>query len=676
MHLRTLLVMIMLGLPLAGENGLIGRWQFNDSDGKTVKDAVANGNDGIISGGRIKDGFLQLTGNGYVTIHEKNTDIKNGMTIIIWIRPLSVAGQRIIGKPNPKQPTWSTPMPGMYLSDRGSVFFGMWTKDGGKCVIDGNIQVRQKAWVCVTVSCDDGRAQLYINGVDAGSAPYKGAIDIPDTPLYIGRIKDNDKYFRGSVGEVRMYNRGLPEGDIMSYYNAAKDAYPNGIAEPERRSIMVSVKRSPKDEWKEYRTYTLDLLDGYTRGGDSVAYDRFGGLAAKKADATGFFYARKNGDRWWLIDPDGGYFFHAGVVSVGSGGGPTVKANFPKRFSSKGDWADQTAALLKENGFNGAGAWSDAEALRDAKTKIVYTIIKNFMVDFAKTKKLNAPGVGHSGFVKDCIPVFDPDFETFCDNYAKVLAATKDEPYLLGIFSDNELLTPEITKYLTLDPNDPAQKPNYDAAKQWLAERTGKANPGKGDINDDIRKEFMGFAFGKYYRTVSKAIKKYDPNHIYLGSRLHSSEKNSPFVWKEAGKYVDVVAVNYYGVWGPDLDQVRDWHDWSGKPIIISEWYAKGDDMGFPNTTGAGWLVKTQTDRGLYYQHYLLGLLESKTCVGSHWFKYMDNDTNDMNAEPSNRDSNKGIVQVTFEPYTTVLDRMRELNREIYPLIDFFDRKK
>jgi hypothetical protein len=48
----------------------------------------------------------------------------------------------------------------------------------------------------------------------------------------------------------------------------------------------------------------------------------------------------------------------------------------------------------------------------------------------------------------------------------------------------------------------------------------------------------------------------------------------------------------------------------------------------------------------------------------------MDNDPTDTRADPSNRDSNKGIVDNTFKPYPDLLDRMRALNNRAWPLID------
>ena len=51
------------------------------------------------------------------------------------------------------------------------------------------------------------------------------------------------------------------------------------------------------------------------------------------------------------------------------------------------------------------------------------------------------------------------------------------------------------------------------------------------------------------------------------------------------------------------------WNRESGRPIIITEWYAKGMDSGLPNRSGAGWIVKTQADRGRFYQNFTLGLV-------------------------------------------------------------------
>lgn len=174
---------------------------------------------------------------------------------------------------------------------------------------------------------------------------------------------------------------------------------------------------------------------------------------------------------------------------------------------------------------------------------------------------------------------------------------------------------------------------------------------------------------------VGSAIRKQDPNHLFLGPRFHGADRNRPELWKVAGKHLDVIAINVYGVWSP-LEDARRWSEWSGRPFMVTEFYAKGQDSGMPNLTGAGWTVPTERDRGYFYQNFVLELLESRNCVGWHHFKYADNDPTDPRAEPSNVDSNKGIVNVRFEPYTPLLDLMRQLNTQAYPLAEYFDSQR
>jgi hypothetical protein len=162
---------------------------------------------------------------------------------------------------------------------------------------------------------------------------------------------------------------------------------------------------------------------------------------------------------------------------------------------------------------------------------------------------------------------------------------------------------------------------------------------------------------------------------LYLGSRLHGGDRNLEPLWRAAGRHADVISYNYYSAWTPDEARMDDWVRWSGKPFIITEWYAKGADVGLANTGGAGWLVKTQRDRGAFYQNFTLGLLKNRGCAGWHWFKYQDNDPTDTRADPSNRDANKGIVSNRYEPYAELLKAMKEINENAYALIDFFDRR-
>ena len=113
---------------------------------------------------------------------------------------------------------------------------------------------------------------------------------------------------------------------------------------------------------------------------------------------------------------------------------------------------------------------------------------------------------------------------------------------------------------------------------------------------------------------------------------------------------------------------------------MVTEWYAKGmdvweNDNRMTNQSGAGWTVRTQADRGMFYQNYALQLLECKGCVGFDWFKYRDNDPDDLTTDLSNRNANKGVVDNYGEEYTELTKYMKELNTQKYNLIEFFDAR-
>ena len=445
----------------------------------------------------------------------------------------------------------------------------------------------------------------------------------------------------------------------------------NISAQPQSRGTLAAAFKDPNSEWKDYPTRTLDNLPEAVHEKVDSGLTPYGGQLPVKSKATGFFHTTKLDGRWWLVDPDGGLALHKGVAGVGPLGTAGAKAAFQAKFGSETNWAVQTTALLREYGFTGVGAWSDTEALRSVSQPLVYTRILNFMGGYGRKRGGTYSQPGHTGYPGDCIFVFDPDFETFCDEQAQSLTADKGDPWLLGYFSDNELpFRPgSLTNYLAL----PVKDAGHQAALAWLRARHGEVAAVR-DATAQDQRDFLEFVVERYFRITSNAIKKYDPNHLFLGSRFYGSDLSQPEVFRAAGRQVDVVSVNWYHAWSPDQARLAMWGREAGKPVLITEWYAKGMDSGLSNTGGAGWVVKTQRDRGRFYENFTLGLLESKICVGWDWFKYMDNDPADTKADPSNRDSNKGILSNRYVPYDPLLEAMKRINERTFSLVNYFDK--
>ena len=449
---------------------------------------------------------------------------------------------------------------------------------------------------------------------------------------------------------------------------------------PKQQYITVDAKvrvyhkdgtRTYKD-YQPFKTRTVENLVGYQSPKNLPKLSKYGGNTSLQTDATGFFYVKKIGDRWWAIDPEGYYYFNIALNSISVGKSERNQRVLKEKYGTKENWIKETFQLLQKNGFNCAGSWSDEEAIIEANKSLdrpfAYCINWNFMSSYGRQRGGTYQQPGHIGYPKSAIFVFDPEFETFCNEHAKQLEAYKEDPNLFGYFSDNEMpfKFESLDNYLALPENEPG----HTAAQNWLKEK----GISLAEITDKHREEFMALVADKYFSIVSGAIKKYDPNHMYIGARFYSSEKNQPAFMKTAGKYLDIVSNNYYGKWTPDSTDMANWANWTGRPFIVTEYYTKGEDSGMGNQTGAGWIVRTQKDRGLFYQNYNLALIESKNCVGWHYFKYQDNDPTAKGVDPSNIDANKGIVNNDYEIWKPMMDEMSELNTQVYEIVEYFDR--
>jgi len=455
----------------------------------------------------------------------------------------------------------------------------------------------------------------------------------------------------------------------------------NGQNNKGQKYITVEAKRrvtgqGGKVTYREYEpfsTRTVELLEGYKSAVIPWPVSRYGGWVGKKGKATGFFHVEKADGRWWGIDPEGNYYFNVALNSISMGGSDRNKEALRSKFGTPENWITSTIKMLQENGFSCAGSWSDHKSVIEANKRsdkpFAYTINLNFMSSYGKERGGTFQQPGHTGYPGDAIFVFDPEWEGFCDRHAKQASQYKDDPNLFGYFSDNEMPFKfrSLDNYLKLPENDPGRI----AAEKWLKENGITTD----QISDIHREAFMAVVADRYFSVVSKALEKYDPNHMYIGARFYSEEKNHEAFMKTAGKYLDIVSNNYYSKWTPDSSDMANWAKWTGRPFIITEYYTKGEDSGMPNQSGAGWIVKTQHDRGMFYQNYNLALLESKNCVGWHYFKYQDNDPTAKGVDPSNTDSNKGIVNNFYEVWTPMMDLMKELNTQVYQVIEYFDNR-
>lgn len=160
--------------------------------------------------------------------------------------------------------------------------------------------------------------------------------------------------------------------------------------------------------------------------------DIYGGWQELKGEATGFFHTQQIDGIHWLVDPDGNVFISKGVNHVSYSADNAPKLGYSpygrataEKYGSADAWAEAVAERLKGWGFNTIGAWSSGEMFQQ---KMPYTVILNLAV--------STGGDWQRGLFPD---VFSDKFRDSVFKSAEQCARFRDDPFLLGYFTDNEL---------------------------------------------------------------------------------------------------------------------------------------------------------------------------------------------------------------------------------------------
>jgi agarase len=426
------------------------------------------------------------------------------------------------------------------------------------------------------------------------------------------------------------------------------------------------------------------------------------------AAPRGFFRTEKRQGRWWLIDPDGKPFLSKGVASVQYGGdrirdttrapyGETTQAN----YGSREKWRAATAERLVRWGFNTVGAWSDdgfAKIEVDGRHLACMPVLN--LGEKYVSERMNG-----RAWLEGIFPdVFDPEFAVMSKQIAqKQCAPRKNEPWLIGWFTDNELRWgPDwrgegelLELFLDLSESAPGRqaavallRDRYsDVAKfddvwgtkfaSW--EELEAASVVRGSVavrrkylqnsaapkkSSSIDRRRVAFAADcdaflvrvaeLYFKITEDAIKEADPNHMVFGCRF--AYLPAPPVVAAASQHVAVVSFNAYG---KDPRWLIGQYSAFGKPLLIGEFSFRGRDSGLPNKKGSGPLLQNQVDRAIGFEQYVFFALGQPDVVGYHWFQYVDEP---REGRPDGEDSNYGVVNVKDEPYETLTRKMAIVN--------------
>lgn len=440
--------------------------------------------------------------------------------------------------------------------------------------------------------------------------------------------------------------------------------------------------------------------------------DRWGGYEGVKPDEItstnpeGFWRTGKYKGRHVMVNPDGNVTILHGINGVcpdpeKEATSELSQKEYKARFASTTEWVGYANRILADYCFNFYSSnpnrirrtrefisEADQAVMRHdtgeaqlGEVALAY-LLRTFSWDYNKETGKSPDTNSASVFTL----MFDPLYLDYIDALAADAAALyKNDPGFIGYYTDNELQfrfssssTPAIylKQWLALDTSSSSPRANQYAkayAEQFM--RDNGVEPLAANVTTALDDAFLLNISEYYYRTTTEALRKHDPNHLILGSRLHGKPKTLKQVHQACAKYCDVISVNVYGVFEPNDDyfitQFKNWVKPYDKPCFVTEFYTRDatatyEGQLYGNTgEGGGWIVKGQTARGQHYQNFTRKLISYDHCIGWQWFQFTD----DYRPEGWN---NKGLITPKYELYDDCLKLMRELHWNIYQIMDYY----
>lgn len=436
--------------------------------------------------------------------------------------------------------------------------------------------------------------------------------------------------------------------------------------------------------------------------------DRFGGWKQQRFPATGFFRVERD-ERWWLVTPEGNAFLSFGVnhlhphlwaqpynadvwrdrLGVAELRGPEFRRALRRWFQ------EERHAF----GFNTLGVHTALNAMNTPEPFMPYLLPIHF-VDIPHWKN----EVSDAHF----LDVFSDEFEQHCHRLARELAApVAEDPFLLGYaMTDCPLFTeedcrerPDVVggarrgarigwprRLRNLGADAPGKqayvatmravyrddimdfnatyRTTFDSFDSLAAARNWRPHTDLSNGNetrDNV--EFLQRVVARYYETARDAIRRYDPNHLFLGDKLNANTDAVDTVLPVTSRFTEVVLYQMYGRYGDQQPGLDRWTKIADQPFL-------NGDSSFTVTTETmprpyGPVADDQQQRADWTREFFENAFARPDFVGWHYCGLIDS-PNLIASKVARQHS--GLLNVHGEPYPEVRAVLRACADAMYDI--------
>lgn len=358
---------------------------------------------------------------------------------------------------------------------------------------------------------------------------------------------------------------------------------------------------------------------------------------------NGYFRLRHDPDRWWLVSPEGRRFLSIGVAHA-----EPTNLWYPhnldiwrRRYGTRERWiTDGLGRDLRSWGFTTIGGTEEYVSGSGLGTT-------GDAIDIG-----HSPGWAAADYaVADlpyCVPVRALEIESWNGHpaYRDPTSRAFDEysDYLARSVCLPHAEQPGLIGYFLVD------------GPCWDGHPTGAGFPALRGLDPSSRRAALFDLATAYYETVTRHIRRHDPNHLILGDRYGQRAGLPEPVLTAMRPYVDVLSVQVFpGADARRLDatvaELTRHHELTGLPVLIADtgnWCATAMSPHHASD------IPDQAGRAVHYVRTISAFAEQPWCLGWHWCGYVENQARGV-----------GMKDPYDEPYRDFVGPVSEFNHRM-----------